>query len=102
MDKIKGWETKFMRRLFRFKKKEEETGVGYLMRTARAARTLWVKMKLPTLSEMIAENRWRVMGWACDSRQNVVLKTLKGVFAWRSTLWWQNLQAFKMKEVGNM
>ena len=45
LDKIKGWETKVMRRLFRFKRKEEETWRGYCMRTARAARTVWKKIR---------------------------------------------------------
>ena len=50
-------------------------------------------MKLPILSEMIAESMWRAMGWTCDSRQNAVLTTLKHVCAWWSTTGWQNAKA---------
>ena len=46
---IKGWETNAMRRLFKFNQKEHETVVGYCTMTARAARTIWTKMKLPFL-----------------------------------------------------
>ena len=45
-----------MRQRFRFKRKENETLKGYCMRTARAARIIWKKLKLPLLYEMIAEN----------------------------------------------
>ena len=61
-----------MRRLFRFMRKEDETVTGYCTRTARAARTISNKMKLPFLSEMIAGNMWSAMGWTCDSNPNAV------------------------------
>ena len=43
LDRIKGWETTTMRRLFRFKRKEDETLTGYCTKTARASRTIWKK-----------------------------------------------------------
>ena len=55
-------------------------------------------MKLPTLSEVIAEIMWRAMGWVCNTRPNAVLVSLVHAFEWRSTTWWQNLQAEKMRE----
>ena len=51
MDRIQGLETKAMRRLFRFKKEEDETWAGHYTRTARIARKIWSKMKLPFLSD---------------------------------------------------
>ena len=57
-DKIKGCETKAMKRLFRFKRKEEKTLAGHCTRNARAARIIWKKMKLTFLCEMIAEIVW--------------------------------------------
>ena len=68
LDRIKGWETKAMRRLFRFKKKEDETLAEYCTITARIARTIWTKMKLPILFEVTAESMLRAMGWACDPK----------------------------------
>ena len=53
---IKGWETMTVRRLFRFNKKEDETWANYFTRTARTARKIWTKMKLPFLSEVVAES----------------------------------------------
>ena len=41
MDKIEGWEMKMMRRLFRFRKKVDETLTVYCTGTARMARTIW-------------------------------------------------------------
>ena len=87
-----------MRRLYRFKKKEDETVIGYCIRTARAARTIWTKMKLPTLSEVIPESMWRAMGWVCNTRPNAVLVSSVHAFEWRSTTWWQNQHAEKMRE----
>ena len=55
LDRITGWETKAMRRLFRFKKKEDENFTVYCQRTARAVRTMWAKRKLSFLSEVIVE-----------------------------------------------
>ena len=50
-----------MRLLFRFKKKEDET-LARCCSTARAARTIWTRMKLYFQSETIAEGKWRAMG----------------------------------------
>ena len=61
---------------------EDETLTGYCTRTARAVRTNWKKMKLPFLSEMLAESTWRAMGWISDPKPNAVLMTLKHVCAW--------------------
>ena len=81
----RGWETNSMRRLFRSKKKEDENFTGYCQRTARAVRTIWTKMKLPFLSEVIAEGTWRGVGWACDPKPTAVLTTLKHAEKWRCT-----------------
>ena len=70
---------------FRFKKKEDENFTGYCQRTARAVRTIWTKMKLPFLSEVIAEGTWRGVGWTCDPKPTAVLTTLKHAFKWRCT-----------------
>ena len=71
MVKIKGWETKIMRILFRFKRISEETSIVHGTRTARTARTIWKKLNVPSLSEIIAESMWRNMGGTRDQRQNV-------------------------------
>ena len=84
-DRIKRWETKAMRRVFRFKKR-----ANYCTRAARVARKVRTMMKLPFLSEVIAESKWRAMGWVCDEGPNAVVNTLKQVFRWRSTQWWQD------------
>ena len=44
MDRIKGWETNVMRRLFRFGRKNDETWCDYRTRTARMARTVCNRM----------------------------------------------------------
>ena len=49
MEKIKGWETKTMTRLFRLKRRKEETWVDYHTRTCDMARKIWVQMGLPFL-----------------------------------------------------
>ena len=54
-------------------KKEDENITGYC-RMAGAARTMWTKMKHPSLSEMIVESMWRA-----------VVTTLKKACKWRST-----------------
>ena len=77
--------------------KEEETLAEYCRRTARIARTIWTKMMLPFLSDVIPESIWRVMGGACDPKPIAVLKTLKYALKWRSTSWWQNTKAIEMK-----
>ena len=62
LDRIKGWETKATKRLFRFNKKEDETLAEYYTRTARMARTIWTRMKLPFPTEAIAHGMWRPTG----------------------------------------
>ena len=47
---------KAMRRLFRFRKKEDETLAEYNTMTARIARKIWTEIKLPIQSEVIAES----------------------------------------------
>ena len=89
-DRIRSWKTKATRRLFRFKRQRCETLTGYCTRTARAARTIWKKINLPFLTEMIADSL------TCDTRPNAVLTTLKYAIARRSTAWWQNSQAKDM------
>ena len=66
------------------------------MRTARVARSIWQKMKLPCLSEVITNNLWKAVGWTGDRRQNAVLQSLDYVCAWRSTVWWRNIKALNM------
>ena len=56
-----------MRRLFKFRSKEDETLND--MRTAKAVTTLW-KIKLFFLLEMLAERMWRALRWACDTKQH--------------------------------
>ena len=62
-NRIKGWETKAMRRLFRVKKKEDETWSDSYTRTAKIARKIWTRMKLQFLSEGIAQSMWSAMGF---------------------------------------
>ena len=52
--KWKDWDTKLLRRLFRFSRKDEGTWSGY-----RLFRNM---IKLLFLHEIIAEGRWVVMG----------------------------------------
>ena len=85
-----------MRRLFRFKRKEDETLQGYYTRTASVARTMWKKLRLPFLTEMIVESMQRATGWNCDTRPSAVFTTLKYAFAWRSTASWQSTRASNM------
>ena len=86
-----------MRRLFRFKKKEDENFAGNCQRTARAARTIWTKMKPPFLSEVIAESMWRALGWACHPKPHADLTSLRHAFEWRSTQSWQDTKAINME-----
>ena len=62
VDKIKGWETKMMRRLFLFRRKEDATITEYCTRTVRVAKYLLENMKLPFQSEINADSRWRAFG----------------------------------------
>ena len=48
MDKIRRWETEMTRRLVGFRRKSDETMIGYCTRTARMAMTIWKKMALPS------------------------------------------------------
>ena len=41
---------------------------------------------------------WQAMGWVCNERPNAVINTLKNVYRWRCTRWWQSTHARKMKE----
>ena len=97
LEKIKGWETKTMSRLFRIKRHKEETWVGYHTRTCNMARKVWIQMGWPFLYEVIAESMWRTVGWAYDERSNAVINTLKKVYRWRSTRWWHSLQTEMME-----
>ena len=77
---------------------KEETWVDYYARTCKTARKTWIQMGLLCLYEVIAGSMWRAMGWVCDERPNAVINTLRNVHRWRSTSWWQSLQAKKLKE----
>ena len=98
MDKIKGWETKMMMRLFRFKRGKDETWVESHTRCCTDARKIWIKMGLSILHEIIAENLWRAMGWVCDQRPNAVVASLKQVFRWRSSQWWHATHTEGMRD----
>ena len=67
MEKIKGSETKMMRKLFKFRWKDDLTVTQYCRRTARMSKTIWKKMELPFLF-------WRAVGWVCDQNPNAVLR----------------------------
>ena len=79
-------------------KTKEETWVECQTRTSIKARKMWVQMKLPFLYEKIAESMWRSMAWACNENENAVIDSLKKVYKWRSTAWWQYLHTRMMKE----
>ena len=59
------------------KKVEDETWANYCTRTARVARKIWVKMRLPFLSDVIAESMWTVVGWVFDEKLNAVIEMKK-------------------------
>ena len=101
LEKMKGWETKAMSRIFRFKREKEETWTDYYTRTCKTSRKTWVKMGLPFLCEAITVSMWRAVGWVCDDRPNAVVDTLKQVFRWSSTKLRQSTQASGMKEDPN-
>ena len=84
-----------MKRLFRFKRQEEETFQGYCTRTARTARMIWTKMKRSLSSETVVESMWRAMGWTCHTKA----KSLRYAFAWKSTAWGQNTKASNVKVI---
>ena len=87
-----------MTKLFRLRKREEETWVEYQIRTSSMARKIWVQIKLLFLYEKIADSMWRAMEWACDDKEIAVIFSLKKVFKWRSSTWWQSLNTRMMKE----
>ena len=51
LQKINGWETKTMTRLFRLKRQKDETWVENHTRTCNMAKKIWVQMGLPFLFE---------------------------------------------------
>ena len=61
-ERIKGWDSKTMLRVFRFKRHKEETWVDYHTRTCKMARKISIQMSLPFLYEVIAESVWRATG----------------------------------------
>ena len=87
MKKIKGWETKTMLRLFRFKRHEDETWVLCHNGPCEMARKNMTQMGLLFQHEIIAESVWRAMGWACNEKSNTVINSIKKVYEWRSTGW---------------
>ena len=66
LERIKGWETKTMVRLFRDKRHKEETWVADHKRICNMSRKIWTQMGLSFFHERIAESVWRAMGWVCD------------------------------------
>ena len=55
-------------------------------------------MGLPFLYEKMAESKWRAMVWVCDEKSNAVINSLKKVYKFRSTRWWQSLHTRMMKK----
>ena len=62
------------------------------------ARKIWVKMKLPFLSEKVVQSVWRAVGWACIEKENAVIDSVKKVYQWRSTRSWYALHTRMMKK----
>ena len=44
------------------------------------------------------ESIWRAMVWVGDKEENAVIDSLKKVYKWTSTRWWQSLHTRMMKE----
>ena len=84
MDRIRKWETKAMRWVFRFKKEEDETWANCCARAARAPKA--------------CGEQW---DGSVMKKPNAVIHTLKQVFRWRSTKSWQSTQAVQMKKDPN-
>ena len=84
-----------MRRLFRFKKKHDETLTGCCQRTAREARTIWTKMKLSfSISDVCRKHVGSSgMGPVIQSQTRP-----RHALTWRRTSWWQHTKAIKMKD----
>ena len=98
LEKIKGWETKTMIRLFVFERQTEETWVGYNTRTCNVARKIWVQMRFHFYCTKKLQKVWRAVGWVCDGKVDTVTNSLKKVYKWRSTTWWHSLQTRMMEE----
>ena len=62
----------------------------YKVRTARMLRIRWKKMGLSSLAELCAEKVWKTMVWAVHEGEIPVLKALRSVIGWRTTVWWRN------------
>ena len=62
LDRSEGLKIKAVRRLFRFERMEDDLLKEDCMRSARAARFIWKKMKFLFVSEMMTESMWRAMG----------------------------------------
>ena len=73
LEQIKGWETTTVTRLFRSKRRKDETWVEYHKRTCKMTRKMWVQMSLPFLFEKIEESMWRSMEWVSDAKVNAVI-----------------------------
>ena len=74
--KIKGWVTKTVHRLFRFKRKQEETWAEFAPEPVKRPGKygyIWFYL----FCEAIAESVLRAMEWVCDERPNAVINTLK-------------------------
>ena len=97
LNRIKRLETKAMSRLFRVKKRKRWTGAWLLHESLKECQKILVKMNLLFLSSVIAEGMCTAMGWFFYERRNAVIHTLRQVFKWRSTKWWQSTTAFEMK-----
>ena len=60
--KLRAGRHNIMRRLFRFKRKGDESWVSFCTKTTRLAWVIRKKQKIPFLSDVIAESMWRTMG----------------------------------------
>ena len=98
LEKIKGWETKTMIRSIPFERQTEETWVGYNTRRAMRPGRYGYRLRFPFLHEKIAESIGEPWDGLCDGKVNTVTNSLKKVYKWRSTTWWQSLQTRVMEE----
>ena len=87
-----------MTKLFRLRRQKDETWVECHTRTCMMARIIWGQTNLSFLYEKIAEGMWRAMGSVCDEKTNALMDSLKKVYKWRCTTWWQSLHKRMMKE----
>ena len=90
VNKVRPLEAKILRLTCRPRMKQDETWVGYRMRTSTSLRKSWRKKGLPLLTEKIASKIWTTMTWAvCDGDVHILL-ALRSFLVWRTTAWWRS------------